>query len=490
MAILPVSNIIDVTITNTPQGLSPRNVNSLALFTTETPDNLDPYGIYISASQVAEAYGTDSVTAAMASNIFAQAPNIRSGDGRLVVIPYTDAVSATAGNVVTPSLASTLADILLVTNGDLKVTIDSVAYNLTGLNFTQATDLEDVAAILQARLINCVVTSTTTTLTFTSKKVGADSTVTIGAVSGGTGTDLSGNGYFKAGTSTSTDGDDAEGETLLEAITRTKGLVGYAGIITNLSMEDDLIEATATGIQAQDYIFVYAGASTQDIAGVATTIKAAGQTKTRFLLYTPGIAEANLMAAAYAGRAFSTNFAGSNTSSTMNLKGLVNVTPDDGITQTLYAAADVAGVDIYVSYEGVGGVYATFGNNFFDNVYADLALKFQLEAAGFNFLRQTNTKVPQTETGMNGLKSAYAQIMVRFVRNGSFAPGSWTSSETFGNPDIFRQNILNIGYYIYSLPIVEQSAEDRELRKAPLVQIAAKRAGAIQTSTVIVNIND
>lgn len=490
MSVLPVSNIIDVTITNTPQGLSPHNVNSLALFTTETPDNLDPYGIFISSSQVAEAYGTNSVTAAMANNVFAQSPNIRSGDGRLVIIPYTDAVSATAGNVVTASLSSTLASIILVTNGDLKVTIDNVAYNLTGLNFTQATDLAQVAAILQARLINCVMGSSSTTLTFTSKKVGADSTVALGAVSGGMGTDLSAVGYFKAGTSTPTDGDDAEGETLLEAITRTKGLVGYAGIITNCQMEDDLVEDTAAGIQAQDYIWIHAGASTQDIAGIATTIKAAGDTKTRFLLYTPGIAQSNLMAAAYAGRAFSTNFAGSNTSSTMNLKGLANVVPDDGITQTLYDAANVAGVDIYVSYEGVGGVYATFGNDFFDNIYADLALKFQLEAAGFNFLRQTNTKVPQTETGMNGLKSAYAQVMVRFARNGSFAPGAWTSSETFGNPEIFRQNILNIGYYIYSLPIVEQSSEDRELRKAPLVQIAAKRAGAIQTSTVIVNIND
>jgi hypothetical protein len=117
-------------------------------------------------------------------------------------------------------------------------------------------------------------------------------------------------------------------------------------------------------------------------------------------------------------------------------------------------------------------------------------LKFALEAAGFNYLRQTNTKVPQTEPGMNGLKAAYANICQQFVRNGCMAPGSWTSSETFGDPQIFVNNILTQGFYIYSLPVAQQNATDRDARIAPLVQIAIKRAGAIQTGNVIVIVND
>jgi len=61
---------------------------------------------------------------------------------------------------------------------------------------------------------------------------------------------------------------------------------------------------------------------------------------------------------------------------------------------------------------------STGGNDHFDNPYSDLALKFALETAAFNFLRQTNTKVPQTESGMNGLKNAYTQVLERFIRNG------------------------------------------------------------------------
>ena len=156
----------------------------------------------------------------------------------------------------------------------------------------------------------------------------------------------------------------------------------------------------------------------------------------------------------------------------------------------MYSNSDAAGVDLYVSYDGVNSVVSNGGNDYFDNPYSDLALKFALETAGFNFLRQTNTKVPQTEQGMNGLKNAYAQVCERFVRNGCIAPGSWTSSERFGDPEIFDQNILTKGYYIYSLPITQQDAAEREARKAPLVQIAIKRAGALQTSDVIVLVND
>ena len=98
MAILPITNIINVTITNTPQGLSEKNVNSLALFTHEPTVSLDPYTVYVSANQVAVDYGTNSLTAKMANAIFAQTPNIRSGNGRLVIIPMQSAVSALPGD--------------------------------------------------------------------------------------------------------------------------------------------------------------------------------------------------------------------------------------------------------------------------------------------------------------------------------------------------------------------------------------------------------
>ncbi len=490
MSILPVSNIINVTVANTPSGLTEKNVNSLALFTNETPDNLDAYGLYISASQVAEDFGSESVTAQMANAIFSQSPNILSGNGRLVIIPVKTAVSASKGSIITPDISANLASFGAVAAGDIKITVNGTAYNLTNLDFRGATTLADVATILQAALIDVTVTASSTAITFTSKKVGTDSSVALAAVSGGTGIALNGAGYLNAASATPSAGQNSSGETLNAAITRTKGQVGYVGVITNLDLEDDAVVTVSNAVQALDMIFLHHVASTQDIAGIGTDISQASNNKTRILLYTESLAAANLMKAAYAGRAFSVNFNGSNTSQTLNLKSLATIDPDLGVSQTLYAQADTAGVDLYVSYDGVPSIFSTGGNDFFDNPYSDLALKFALETAGFNFLRQTNTKVPQTEQGMNGLKDAYEQIMEQFVRNGCVAAGSWTSSETFGNPEIFKNNVLNRGYYIYSLPVVLQNPAQRAIRKAPLVQIAAKRAGAIHTSDVLVIVND
>ncbi len=495
MSNIPISNVINVSITNTPIGLGARNVNSLAFFTKDSPNNIDPYRSYVSAAQVANDYGTDSNTATLANAIFAQSPNILSGNGRLVIIPLGQdsagnaATSATPGTLVTANLSTTLSSIIAVTNGDVRITVDSVNYDLTGLNFTSATSWTDIAAILQANLVNASVQADENGFTITSKTVGTNSTIEMSAVPGGTGTDLNGSGYFKGDDATETAGQNSEGENLIEAITRTIDQVFYCGVISNLEIENAVVETTADFIQARDLIFLQHIASTAEIELLGDAITDAGNTKTRILCHTNSIEDAIKMKAAYAGRGFSTNFRGTDTASTMNLKRLTTIAADTGINQTNYDQAKLSGVDLYVSYSGLPGVLSTGANDYFDNIYANLALKFALEEAGFNFLVQTNTKIPQTENGMNGLKNAYAQVLERYVTNGTIAPGSWTSSETFGNPEIFRQNILEKGYYVYSIPIAQQDPIERAAREAPLVQIAIKRAGAIHSSDVIVVIN-
>ncbi len=489
-SVLPVSNVINVTVANTPSGLLTPNVNSLALFTNESPNNNNVYGIYQSATAVATDYGTNSVTAAMANAIFAQAPNILAGDGQLVIIPMQAAVSATEGDFVTADISANVANFAAVTNGDLTVTVNGTAVNLKNLNFSAASTLAGIATVLQNALTDVEVTAGATALTFKSKKVGASSTVALSTYAGG-GTDLTGATLLNSSAGTATGGANSSGETIDECIVRTSGAVQYFGIITNLNLEDTAITAAATAVQALDNIFLHHCSSLgQDIAGIVTTISAATDTKTRMLAYGTNQADANLFKAAYAGRAFSTNFSGSNTAGTMNLQPLSTITPDPFMTQTIFTAAQTAGADLYVSIAGVACVISSGGNDYFDNIYMNAALKFDLETAGFDFLRQTITKVPQTEQGMNGLKSAYAKVMKQYVTNGSIAPGTWNSSLTFGNQQTFLNNISQAGYYIYSLPITSQSETDRTARKAPLVQIAGKRAGAFQSSDVLVIVED
>lgn len=488
MADLPASNIINVTITATPSGLAEKNVNSLALFTTDQSAAIDGYGLYISARQVANDFGTNSVTAQMANAIFSQTPNLLTGTGRLVIIPLISSVSAVAGSVTTPNISANITNFAAVTDGQIRITVGGVNNDISGLNFTGVNTLAQIARIIQARILTASVDVVGNTIKITNKKAGTGNSIVL-ASTGGAGTSIIGSTFLNTGTATTINPANSSGETILNAIARTEGAVGYVGVMTNLDLEDTAVTAIANGIQAQDRLFFHHFASTADIAGFATANKNAGNKKTRPLLYTAGLAAANLFKAAYAGRALSVNFNGSNTSQTMNLKQLSTIVPDNGISQTIYGQADAAGIDLYVSYDGVPSVFSTGGNDYFDNQYSDLALKFALQTAGFNYLRQTNTKVPQTEPGMDGLKNAYVQTCERFVRCATVAPGSWTSSETFGDPQTFKANITQKGYYVYSLPIVLQSAAERETRKAPLVQIAIKRAGAIHTGDVTVNVN-
>jgi Protein of unknown function (DUF3383) len=370
---LALSNVIQISVSQTPTGISNFNTSNLALFSTETPSPSfsDGYKIYLDATEVGTDFGTDSVTYAMALAVFSQNPNILLPGGYLVVIPF------------------------------------------------------EVS------------------------------------------------------------------ETLDAAITRTKDLVQYFGVMsTQIESQADMLAAAAV-IQTLIKIgfFVQTSTGSIDPGGSLDLLRSGSYTQSRGLFYDSTTDDALNFQAAYAGRALSTVFAGSNTTQTMHLKQLATIQPDPAITQTLLDKAQTAGADCYPSIQGFPCVFCSGANDFFDEVYNLLWLAGALQVAGFNYLASTSTKVTQTETGMDGLKGAYRAVMDQAVSNAYLAPGQWNSSQTFGNQADFYANISQFGYYIYSSPIASQSQADRADRKAPLVQIAAKEAGAIHSSSVIVIVN-
>jgi hypothetical protein len=60
----------------------------------------------------------------------------------------------------------------------------------------------------------------------------------------------------------------------------------------------------------------------------------------------------------------------------------------------------------------------------------------------------------------------------------------------YGNPEDHRRNIKDFGYYIYSIPMAQQAQSDRMRRIAPLIQIAAKEAGAIHSSDITIYVEE
>lgn len=375
MTQLAISNIVSISVSQTPTGASEYNTSNVALFTDETPDPVfdDGYKIYKEPGEVATDFGSSSDTAKMATALFAQTPNILANGGYLVIIP------------------------------------------------------------LEAS------------------------------------------------------------ETLDEAITRTKDMVQYFGIMSTWVEDETETLAAAAVIQTLNKIGFFVQRDEDELTpttGILNQLTEGSYNRSRGLYYGGDTDLSALqMKAAYAGRALSTIFSGSNTTSTMHLKSLATIQPDPSMDQTIFEKTKVAGADSYVSFEGVSSVNCTGANFFFDQIYNLLWFVGALQIAGFNYLRQASTKVPQTENGMDGLKGAYRSICVQAITNAYGAPGVWNSPTIFGNQQDLIDNVANFGYYIYSVPVSQQTQADREDRKAPLVQIALKEAGAIQSSTVVVNVN-
>ena len=280
-------------------------------------------------------------------------------------------------------------------------------------------------------------------------------------------------------------------ETLSAAILRAKALIYFGACSYAYAAGDAEILAAAVTAEAQSKLLFVSSASSASLDspdGLFYKVKSQSLAHARCLLYldADGV---DAFRWGYAGRAMSVNFSGSNTTSTMHLKAIKGVAADLGLSETILTKCEAVGADVYSNIAGVSCVLSNGENSFFDDVYNLDWFVGALQVAGFNYLRQTGTKVPQTEEGVDGLKGAYRRVCGQGITNRFVAAGEWTGADTFGNPEDFERNIRDFGYYIYSVPVASQPVADRTQRKAPLIQIAIKYSGAIHSSDVLVSIN-
>ena len=502
MTQIALTNVINVSLSSLPQGLSKYRTNNMALFVATTYAPVEPYIAAVSAADVEAAYGKNSPATKMARAIFTPAFNLRTGEGTLYVFPYSGTIAQPASQT-TASLTSTQIEHFKGATGKLTIGIDGVDYTVTGLQFNERLEtIEDIITVLKRANLDCdIVLSGTDKIKFASRRFGTDSSITLKATATGTGSDLYGANYLDGANATTSAGTNATGTTLAEAVADAEELAFFGGVLTTQPCDNATILANSTALQSTDHIYYEVTRSLKNIGVLGASIKSAGNSKTRLLAYS-GTTDTSAVGAqrynyakqaiaTYATIASSTNYTGTDTCLTMNLKTLTGISPDLNLNQTYVDAAKTNGVDIYGSLEGLGVVFSNNNNGYTDDITGQLWLKKDLEVTGFNYLRKTNTKIPQTEAGMTGLKNAYETSLSQGVTNGFIATGvDWGNDVPipFGNPEDFRRNILEKGYYIYSLPISQQSQAEREERKAPLIQIAVKTAGAIHSSNVIVNI--
>lgn len=285
---------------------------------------------------------------------------------------------------------------------------------------------------------------------------------------------------------------DVEGtmtpETLSEALTRISALIYFGGWATDRAIDSAEVTAAAEKTESMDCIYFLEAndASVMEDDGLFDTLSGMNLDHTK-LLYHGDSSDLSFLSA-YASRAMSVNFSAQNSTITTNLKTLKGISADSTVDQTLYNTMKSMGVDGYVDYGGVAKIVsnANGNDNYFDDVYNRLWFKQAMKVAIFNALANTNTKIPQTEEGMDYLKKSARQVCQLAVYNRFLAPGQWNGEFPFGNPQDFDRNISDFGYYVYSLPITQQSQTERLERKAPVIQIAGKQAGAVHSASIIV----
>ena len=611
MAEIDISNIINVSISDSPISMRQANTSALACVTEEQAPNGEPYIVYRSPVQVATDFGSQSEVYKQAVAVFAQAPNILTANGYFVVLPAlasvtipskagyaiidainlqnfrmvsdgsvnigangdtayeftglnftgantTEGVAAvfqtainaseTAGTATTGSI--TASNFTSISDGSFGITVDlGSVVSITGLDFTGTTSVADIATVISAALTTAeaggdtlvftsattgdgssVILSTDSTgtnllaadyfgenlvnvngqdklgvtvafvdghLRFTSDVAGGNSEVTIEQNT--TGTDLTGISYLDIDAAVFVLGVEAYSgrERLVDTLIRCKPLVYFSGILVDHSLDpaynnSELLDAS-NWVQSEDKMLYIANNDITccDAGEIFDVIRGRNNHHTRCLAYFKDTAEsARLMAAAYASRGQSVDFGGSNTTLTMQLKTLATIDPDPNATETLVQKAKNVGADMYVSVDGVPCVFSNGANEFFDNVYNDIWLKTALQVAGFNALRNAASKIPQTAAGVEILVKAYTDVLNTGIKNGAFAAGKWTLPVTFGDPQMLKDAVESVGYYVYATPIEEQAQSEREERKAPFIQMAIKRAGAIHTSDILVYINN
>jgi hypothetical protein len=380
----------------------------------------------------------------------------------------------------------------------MAITIDSGTVTLAGLNFTTSTNLNSVAAVVQAAIrVSQPAASVTwdavqNRFTVMSGTTGATSRV-LYATPTGTGTDISAIMGLTSGVASLPVPGSAP-ETLIQA---TQTLADVSGAWYFLSTATATPPATADHLAVAAFIEASGRArqyhlTVQDVTVLdsTSTIDVCSQLKSFAYSKTHSqySSSSPYAVASFIGRAATVNFEGSNTTITMKFKKQPGVV-GEVLTETQAATLKSKNCDVYVKYDNEVDITqeSVMANGyFFDEVHGLDWLQNKVQVDLFNLFYQSETKIPQTDAGMTEIVNTINNSLEAGVRNGLIAGGQW-NADGFGQ--IKRGQTLPRGYYTFCPPVATQAQADREARKTPFIQVAVKLAGAVHFANVRINVN-
>lgn len=485
---LSVDRVVKVAVNLQPLAAGRRNFGVLCIAgDSAVIDGLERLRSYTSIEGVADDFGTTDPEYLAALLYFSQSPK----PSILYIARWVreDSPGLLYGGMATTTMETWTA----ITDGSMSLAIDGDAVALTSLDFHSATNMNGVASVINTALGSdgdC--TWDGTKFIITSGTAGADSSVGY-ATSGASGTNVSALAGLTATLAYDpVPGYDAEtpvqcAETLADVSGEWYGLMFAASTMPT----DDQSMAVAGFIEAASKARVF-GYTVTDIRAKSAVYASDLFTRLKALSYDRSIGQYSTSSpyavASLLGRAFTVNFNANRSTITLKFKTEPGIVAET-ITETEATALAAKNANVFVNYDNDTAIVQegkVASGAYFDEVHGLDWLQNAIQTECFNLLYQSKTKVPQTESGVGQIVSAIAKVCREAINNGLIAPGVW-NADGFGQ--LAQGDYLPQGFYIYSQPIVDQAQSEREARKAPPIQVAAKLAGAVHFVDVAIDVN-
>ncbi len=490
---LPVSRLIDVTVTLTPELAKFPNFSTCLLLTTsDVIDLKQRMRSYDDLTAVAVDFGTNGPEYPAAQEWFAQTP----APDNLLIGRWAE--SGGAGELVGGAVSAAnqlIAAWVGIANGGFAVTIDGVGPSQVGnLDFSAETNLNGVASVITSGFPGgtaiCTWDALNQRFVITSQTTGIASTISfLGAPNAGT--DISAMMAMRSTSPGAYTADGVGAQTALETVILFNDQFSsqWYGLVIPQAEDDDqlavagFIESAKPahyyGINSQDSGTIVAGNTTC----IAARVKAAGLNNTA----TQYSSTSGYAIMSYLSRILTTDWQANSSTITLMYKNEPLVVAEN-LTSTQMDALLAKNCNVFVEYNNNTAIIqpgCSGSGQFTDAVIGAAWLAASVQNAAYNLLKGTTTKIPQTDAGMHQIATQMESVMAQAVVNGLLAPGVWNAQ---GVGIIKQGDYLPKGYYIYTPPIALQSEADRAQRKSVPYQILAKLGGAVHTVDVAISV--
>lgn len=463
---VPVSYLINVGIAVSPNAIGTTGFGPLLFATPQfTPAaGMQPIQVFNSMKEVEDMFPTGEIYTA-ASEYYAQVPKPKTFIVATVGTMGADATAATLTGV-----AVTLDKLTPITSGSLSFNLNGTKVTSTAVDLSAATDFANACSLIDASLPDgCSITQASGVFTLTTDSKGSKATLSYCDSS-----PLADALSLTIQGGTLVNGSD--GTTIAKYLTDAldTGTFFYFVSVDRQYRDTQVMIDAAKWCESNGLFFGYSSSDADMlVAGADSQAKELVSVKLMRTLMHYSAKDSEYPEISAMGRLSTVNFNQKNSSITLAYKNMPEITVANINTAQL-AALQSINTNVFMNAGGVG-IY--WNGKMADGTWADTVqgvdwLTAQVQNNVFNLFRQTETKVPFTDTGVSMVNQAVGNALKLGVTNGLIGPGYDTEG-----------NFYPKGYLVQSTSIADLIEEkgDRVWQGTSFIAIGT---GALQGAVI------